>query len=325
MSTAERIPAVLIESAAERLVSVPARSRRAAARQLIESAPVHGIDLSLIWGCVDRSRNVPRVTQACLIVPTPGRTAMVYLSGPDDSELAFDEQTQHQHRVWSLQAAFEAVDSEQAGSIRLLQALVAPTEPWAERACLEAGMRQIAELSYQKLTIPAQAPVAGELPEHVQVRLAGDMRDRACRQTLARALERSYIETLDCPELCGLRDIEDVIDSHRATGVHDPALWWVVFLNDEPEGALLLSPFPDQASVELVYLGFSPKLRGRGLGKVLMARAIASSMERGAMEMTCAVDMRNQRAIRLYRGLGFRSIDRRRALVRAAPGRARGV
>ena len=178
-------------------------------------------------------------------------------------------------------------------------------------------MRQIAELSYQKLVLSARVEPDTALPEDVELRRAGDVRERASREALARALERSYIDTLDCPELCGLRAIDDVIESHRATGHYDPALWWVVYRADQPEGALLLSPFPDQGSVELVYLGLGPSLRGRGLGKLLMVRAIDAARRSGAMDMTCAVDMQNLRALRLYAGLGFRSIDRRVALVRS--------
>lgn len=317
MITAEQIPAPLIESAAERLVSVPARSRRAAAQQLIESAPAHGIDLSLIWGTVDRSNTAPRVTQACLIVPTPGRTAMVYLSGPDDAQGAPDHSTQHAHRVDSLLAAFHAIDHDMADCVALIQALVTPAEQWAAAACIEAGMKQIAELSYQKLALPKEVPLVPELAPGVDLRPAGEIEQPGARAALARALEQSYIGTLDCPELCGLREIDDVIDSHHATGQHDPALWWVVYRNGQPEGALLLSPFPDLGAVELVYLGIGPSLRGSGLGSTLMARAIRAAIECGAAEMTCAVDTQNLRALKLYRGLGFRSIDRRVALVRS--------
>lgn len=317
MIEAEQIPAPLIESAAERLVSVPARARRAAARQLIESAPAHGIDLSLIWGTVDRTGASPRVTQACLIVPTPGRTAMIYLSGPDDAPGAHDPSTQHAHRVASLQVALEALDRNMADRVALAQSLVAPAEHWAVAACVEAGMKRIAELSYQKLVLTKPQPPTLELPPGVELRPAGDVDEPAARAALARALEQSYIDTLDCPELCGLRHIDDVIESHRATGQHDPSLWWVVYRNGEPEGAVLLGPFPELGSMELVYLGIGPALRGLGLGKALMARAIRAAIEFGSLEMTCAVDTQNVRAMRLYRTLGFRAIDRRLALVRA--------
>lgn len=313
----QRIPAPLILSAAERLVSVPARSRRAAARQLIESAPAHGIDLSLIWGTIDDSGPSLRVTQACLVVPTPGRTAMIYLSGPDDAQHAPDPSTQHEHRVATLSAAFDAIKQLMSDRVVLAQALVAPIEHWASEACLDAGMQPIAELSYQKLVIPPERLPNPPLPPGVELRSAGDVTQPGPRAALARALECSYVDTLDCPELCGLRLVDDVIDSHRATGCHDPALWWVVYLRDQPEGALLLSPFPEQSSVELVYLGIGPELRGNGLGQVLMEHGIDAAWRAGAIEMTCAVDMHNPRALRLYKRLGFRSIDRRVALVRS--------
>ncbi len=317
MIHAQRIPAPLIESAAERLVSVPARSRRTAARQLIEAAPAHGIDLSLVWGTVDDSGASPRVTQACLVVPTPGRTAMIYISGPDDAQRAPDSSTQHEHRVATLCAAFNAIEELMPDRVTLAQALVAPVEHWAHLACLDAGMQQIAELSYQKLVIPPERLPNPPLRHGVELRPAGDVSEPGPRAALARALERSYIDTMDCPDLCGLRAVDDVIDSHRATGRHDPSLWWVVYLHGQPEGALLLSPFPEQSSVELVYLGIGPELRGGGLGHVLMEHAIDAAACAGALEMTCAVDMQNPRALRLYKRLGFRSIDRRLALVRS--------
>lgn len=301
---------------------MPARSRRVAARQLIEAAPAHGIDLSLIWGTIDHSGALPRVTQACLVVPTPGRTAMIYISGPDDAPRAPDPSTQHAHRVATLCAAFDAIRESMPDRVALAQALVSPVEHWAHLACLDAGMQQVAELSYQKLVIPTERLPNPPLPHGVELCPVGDVSEAGPRAALARALERSYIDTQDCPDLCGLREVDDVIDSHRATGSHDPALWWVVSLRGQPEGALLLSPFPEQASIELVYLGVGPVLRGRGLGQVLMEHAIDAAAQAGASEMTCAVDTQNPRALRLYRRLGFRSIDRRLALVRSfrAPG-----
>ena len=76
-----------------------------------------------------------------------------------------------------------------------------------------------------------------------------------------KALERSYVDTLDCPELCGLRVVDDVLESHRSVGVFDPGMWWLVMAEDEPEGCMLLSACPEQNAVELVYLGISPRLR----------------------------------------------------------------
>ena len=39
------------------------------------------------------------------------------------------------------------------------------------------------------------------------------------------ALDRSYVDTMDCPELCGMRATADILASHKATGEFDPSLW----------------------------------------------------------------------------------------------------
>jgi len=316
MPDAVRIDHAHLESAAERLVSVPPRERRSAARQLIRSAPQFGIDLSLIWGVIDPSTQL--VEQACLLVPAAGRTGMLYLSGPDDR--IPESEDQHANRVAVARAACQAVDLELSDRVRLVQALVAETEPWARRACLDAGMSAIGTLAYLKLPIPKAGPSPDfdttSLPDGITVRPVGDIESPAQRRALATALERSYIDTLDCPGLCDLREIDDVIDSHQATGEYDPALWWVIEHNAQPHGALLLARYADQSVMELVYIGLSPQLRGKRLGRTLMARAVRAASQAAVAEMTCAVDTRNAHAIRLYDALGFRRFDQRLALVR---------
>lgn len=314
MPTPVRIDHPHLESAAERLVSVPARERRSAARQLIRSAPQFGIDLSLIWGTIDPDTQL--VEQACLLVPAAGRTGMIYLSGPDDRTP--ESEHQHQCRLAVARAAFEAADHELADRVRLLQALVADSEPWARRTCLDAGMSAIGTLAYLKLPVPRTHAVnePDTWPAGVTVRPVGDIDALSDRQALATALERSYIDTLDCPGLCDLREIDDVIDSHRATGEFNPALWWVIEHEGEPHGALLLARYADQSVMELVYIGLSPVLRGKRLGRALMARAVRAASQAAVAEMTCAVDTKNTHAIRLYDALGFRRFDQRLALVR---------
>ena len=124
------------------------------------------------------------------------------------------------------------------------------------------------------------------------------------------------MDTLDCPELCGLRRTDDVIASHLATGVFHPETWWLVFEDGEPEGCVLMSHCPEHDSVELVYLGLSPRLRRRGLGERLLRCAIARCARYSAASVTCAVDRRNAPAVALYERLGFRAFASRIALVR---------
>jgi len=52
--------------------------------------------------------------------------------------------------------------------------------------------------------------------------------------------------------------------------------------------------------------------RGRGLGKVLMAKLMRAAAERGAERMTLEVRPSNTPALRLYEGLGFAAIGVRK-------------
>ena len=95
-------------------------------------------------------------------------------------------------------------------------------------------------------------------------------------------------------------------------------MWWVLYLDDHPQGCLLLNHCPELRSIELVYLGLSPALRGRGVGSAAMALGIERSATRRAGEMTCAVDRNNVPALRLYARLGFTEFASRVAFVGGA-------
>lgn len=201
--------------------------------------------------------------------------------------------------------------------IRLAQALPEPDEPWAVTAFVDAGFRRVGDLVYMRrpFTEPL-APGDETWPDGVAIRrVTGFDADRAA---LIEALDKTYRDTLDCPELCGLRETADVLDSHRATGIFDPGLWWVVTLKGRPQGCILLARAPEHRSVELVYLGLSPELRGRGMGAKLLRLGLSHlGADVDADFMACAVDLRNAPALRLYERFGFREFGRRVALVRA--------
>lgn len=313
-----RIPRDLEISAASRLVSEPVGSRMQAARRMVTAAAMHGIDLSLMWGTVDRAADgrPMRVRQVCLAVPGSGRTAMLIVSGPSsDSEAQEDAE-----RTACIQAAFQHFMTERARGgrdIRLAQALPEPQEPWAVRAFLSAGFRGVGDLAYLKRSMSnlPEHDAAAPWPDGISVRNISDLKgpDRAL---LLMALDRSYQDTLDCPELCGLRDTADVLESHRATGTFDPRLWWLVSLHGQPHGCMLFNNCPDHGSVELVYLGISPELRGRRIGSRLLTLGLSALRGVDADQVTCAVDLRNSPAQRLYARAGFREFGRRVALVR---------
>jgi ribosomal protein S18 acetylase RimI-like enzyme len=125
----------------------------------------------------------------------------------------------------------------------------------------------------------------------------------------------TYNDSLDCPELTGLRPIEDILAGHRAAGQFDPRLWELFLVDDEPAGCLLLAPLHTAPSLEVVYMGVVPEHRGRGVGDALLRRALQQCREHGARLLTLAVDGRNAPAKRLYERFGLKTVARRDAYL----------
>ena len=314
---AVRIPESLRHAAARRLVSVPEDERDEAARRLLRSAPGHGIDLSMLFGVL--TTDASDVREVCLAVPAAGRTAMLYLSGP--ARARPDDGGSGSDRSAAVACALGALRDDER--VSLAQALPAPEEPWAEPAFVGGGMRAIGGLQYMRAPLPLinepESPM--NWPEGIAVdRLASKRRTLRGEEhaDLAAALEASYVDTLDCPELCGLRRMGDVIDSHRSTGVFDPSLWWLVRKAGRPLGCCLLSSVPAQRTLELVYIGLAPEVRGLKIGPALLRHAVRAA-RRGATgtpaSVTCAVDERNAPAQRIYNAMGFQTFASRRALI----------
>jgi hypothetical protein len=135
-------------------------------------------------------------------------------------------------------------------------------------------------------------------------------------EVMVRLLDETYIDTLDCPGLFGLRQTEDILQGHRASGQFDPSLWTILHLHGRPVGVLLLNPAPASRAIELVYMGLAPSARGRGLGTHLLNHGLSRLAGRREHTVTLAVDDCNAPARALYRRAGFRPVLRRRALIR---------
>lgn len=293
----ERIPPDRLREAARLMAS--AGSDPDAGDRFLQAAQDHGVQLDEFWGVAD-TPDAPLLAVA-LLVPSPGATVMVFTSPIRDTE-----DVQRVSRL--VQTA-----CRQTSGVTLAQALFEPGDTRSRSAFTMAGFRSVGELLYLRRdwsNVPAQA-ASPALPAGVTIEnwRPGLDDDLAC------ALERSYIDTLDCPELCGLRDSCDVIESHRATGEFDPTLWWIVRHNQQPAGALLLNPSPPLDHTELVYLGLAPELRRQGLASTLLRMGIASIADRKSRTIACAVDSRNIPARKLYEREGFREFSRRCAFV----------
>lgn len=303
--------------AAERLVGgADSEQRRRNARRLLEQGPQVGVDPAWIFAAERAAGGPEMLGQVCLLVPGAGRTGMVFLSGPEGDPVPATQQ--RAERAAAIGAALDAARADPVQRVVLAQALPDPGEWWAVEAVEEAGFAHAGDLAFLRgpLPLPAAEP---RWPEGVRVRSAAQ-RGLGCITgpdcLLARILESSYVDTLDCPELCGLRTTVDVIASHRSTGRFDAALWWLAEdAEGEPAGCCLLSPVPDLGTVELVYLGVSPRFRGMGFGRALLAFAAGRAKGRG-QTLTLAVDRRNAPALAVYGRAGLKEFAARRAFVR---------
>lgn len=321
---------------ARRLVSQANPDIDDAARRLVASAPAHNISLANTFATVDNdgppasgqstAAGSLRVRQTCLAVLGAGRTAMMFISEPlrtgdwGGSELAFAE------RVHVVNACCDMLAREHAHDVALAQALPDPDERYATRVFDAAGFRSVGTLKYmrrlpkphdKKLSLGPDLSLCDKFPQGVHVQslsqLPPELRDEHC----VRAMDASYESTLDCPELCGLRETRDILASHKSTGQHDPNLWWIIYYNNQPLGCAFFSPCAEQRTCELVYLGLGPPLRGKGLARMLLGHGIAETNRINSVwSMSCAVDERNAPALKLYESMHFRAFARRRALVR---------
>lgn len=236
---------------------------------------------------------------------------MLFLSGPGGFGSGADELAA---RVACLHSAAAWLG---ARGVQLAQALPDSGEAWASEAYKHAGFIWTGDLAYLAAPLPGRRVVPEPVcPPGVTLRPLRDLGAGSDdRRRLGQVLERSYVGTLDCPELTGLRAVEDIIESHLASGVFDPGRWVLAYEDATAVGCALVSVTDDPRVAELVYMGLVPEARGRGLGRALLHNAI-SGLRRGlAQRIVCAADRRNTPALRLYESFGFRAFSDRRAWV----------
>ena len=299
----------LLFAAATKLVSQDVGDVRTAAKRLINSAPKFGIDLKLLWGVPDGAGSL---RQVCLAVPGAGRTSTIFLSKPESGR---SKAERIRDRVECLRLACLDLSSRFGDRVQVAQALPTINDEEEIQALAEAGFTRVGNLTcLRRESGPIEdAPLV--LPEGYSLRRFESM-PRA-EELLLSALERSYEETLDCPELCGLRDSRDILESHRATGKFDGRLWWLLMKGEEAHGCVLISPIPDERRYDLVYIGLAITARGRGLARKILVHAMREAESiHGDWALTCAVDDRNIAAGRLYESLGFRAFAQHCAFVR---------
>ncbi len=292
----ERIGSDRIEDAVRVLV----RGDRAAATRFLDFAASTRMTLEHVWSLMDSAGRIEATT---LAAPAAGRTATIFTS-----RAAIPAR---------IPAIGHLVDLTVAGlrdhDIDLAQALLDPNSPDEEAVFLAGGFRRLAELDYLERPMPRFGAVpTPSLPADVTIEpWQPDQRAR-----LVDLLTRTYVNTLDCPGLAGLRRAEDILEGHLASGSPIRDAWHLLRVGGVDAGALLLNRSQEGTTVELVYLGLTPEARGRGLGRTLLTFGLSGLDDDPARTVVLAVDRANLPAVGLYRRCGFRFALRRLALVR---------
>jgi ribosomal protein S18 acetylase RimI-like enzyme len=254
------------------------------------------------------ARRGGRCVAACLIVPSPGRVGIVFHSpsqapGVDGGCLA----------AVVRESSREALDD----GLSFVQSLVAPGRGGDVAALTAAGFERLAELIYMRLDLAAAVPAADD-----EGWLWRDCRPFDAAE-LAATITGTYEDSLDCPALCGLRELSDVLASHRASGVFNPETWWIAYISGRAAGCVLVNDSGTGAEdMDLVYMGVVRHFRGRGLGRAMVRRAAGWARRNRRSALTVAVDASNVYAKAIYDRQGFRQTVRRLAYMRSARSRA---
>lgn len=310
----ERVPPERQEEALGALLA----SGPSAAARFARQAASAGIRLDFMWCAAEPSG---RYRLAVLAVPSVGRTAMILATRARTS-------TDVPPLAAAISAALEALRPE----ADLAQSLLEPERTLDIEACERGGMSRIATLDYLERALPrtgvpaAEAGPAGWTIEPAAADDALRAHDAAAlpasvHQELARVLEASYIDTLDCPGLAGMRATDDVLDGHFSLGARR-RIWLVARREGRALGTVLVngpvehSGAPAGDGAELVYLGLAPEARGKGVARALLSAAIRECAAARLRTLSLAVDARNGPARALYASFGFTRTSSRAALVR---------
>jgi len=249
-----------------------------------------------------------RLVGAAAALESPGASAFVFASSADVSDTA----------VRGAGAAVGALAKEAQGrTVRILEALIDPTQHWRREILGRGGFRHLTRLLYLTRRVAKPRP---KFVTRVELSWNTYHEDRA--QLFHEALDATYVESLDCPELTGLRPTADVLAGHRGSVNFDPAIWFVAMRGAAPAGVVLLNRIPGGDTLELAYMGVAQVWRGKGVANALLDRAVAAAREIGAKRLSLAVDHRNVPARQMYAKWGFVETMTREAWILPTPGAA---
>ncbi len=236
---------------------------------------------------------------AAVTVPNAGGCDMLYYSTPRHRSAV----RTHARLLADLsQAALDA-------GTPFVQAMVPPDAEAPAEAFRQARFIRAAELIYMRREL--------RQPPGEQSPLTWPAFRQGQEARLAEIIADTYRDSLDCPDMLGLRDLDDVIAGHKASGLFRPASWWMPALEGETVGCVLVNDDIERAeNCELVYLGTRPAYRRRGFARAMLRHALADATRRGLSAIHLAVDSANAPALNLYGQERFFELDRKVVFIR---------
>ena len=224
----------------------------------------------------------------------------------------------------ALMTRIDAFLTEKA--VRVAQSLLSNEQSVEAERLAMAGLTYATDLLYLvagTAQFPREAPATG---------LNFVTLDQVGRARLMAVVERTYHETLDCPQLNGVRSIDEVLAGYQAAGQFSPRRWLLARQSgaldqadgNEPLGAaalddvgcLLLADHPEHGQFEIIYMGIVPEARGREVGQRICQWAEWLTREAGREWLVAAVDAANRPAVAMYAAAGFSIVERRSVFLR---------
>lgn len=200
-----------------------------------------------------------------------------------------------------------------ASTAKLAQCLLEPNQTAAQAILERNGFFHLTDLLFLRrtfeTTLPSRAPFPLQATDYADDREAD----------FAAVLARTYLDTLDCPRLSGVRSSHDALASHRLAGRFERARWQLFRRDGADVGLMLLSEHPEQQMWELVYMGLVPEMRGLGYGRAILTEGLWMAREQGAKGVFLAVDTANTYARAIYDILGFECSATRSVHMRFPP------
>ena len=199
-----------------------------------------------------------------------------------------------------------AIDFLEQQHVTMVQVLVDPTDEVQMGPLQQAGFSHLADLLYL-MSLDADFPTSIPSSQMKFRPISETPGTETSNEHLQQLIEQTYIGTQDCPQLCGTRNLDDVLEGYRATGEYDPRRWWIVSEDDQDVGCLLMADHPDAEQWELVYMGLVPTARGEGRGLQVVQYAQWQTRLAGRRRLVLAVDADNSPALAMYAAAGFYS------------------